>query len=146
MSHTWYMETEQSITQAVQYKSHYVPFWWTDGGKVAAGFSHEILDCVVRAIAIGFNKAYNDAHRLVAHYTGRKDGYTTNGQATRTLLNKLGVVVDTQITVGQFCKAHPSGRYICHMQGHLFAIVDGIVCDTRMMAARVRINYYTEIL
>lgn len=34
------------------------------------------------------------------------------------------------VTVGEFAKAHPKGRYVCATQGHVVAIIDGSVFDS----------------
>ena len=49
------------------------------------------------------------------------------------------------MTVGTFIKEYNVGRYLIHVRGHAFAIIDGVVvgniCDSRKLKARI-INAY----
>lgn len=94
-------------------------------------------DCSVRALSIAANMPYADAHRLFA-LAGRRDGRRTPVFVTAGIHERLGYTriptvgsthYGTQMTVAQFLRAHPRGRYVLHRRSHAFAVVDGVVHD-----------------
>lgn len=47
---------------------------------------------------------------------------------------------NNRITINQFTKKHPKGRFFCMCRGHAFAIVDGVVYD-HTQSPRRQIKY-----
>ncbi len=61
------------------------------------------------------------------------------------LITKYGKTRVSQMTVKSFLKEYDKGKYLIHVRGHAFAIIDGVVvgniCDSRKLKARI-INAY----
>jgi len=61
------------------------------------------------------------------------------------LITKYGITRVSQMTVKTFLKKYPKGKYLIHVRGHAFAILDGVVigntCDSRRLKARI-VNAY----
>lgn len=112
----------------------------------------EHRDCTVRALANAANMDYDDAHELLA-YHGRPN---RRGAVSTTLMNaykdagftNVSVFGTTKganfykrafmhmitskekgITLENFCKKYPKGRYIVVYSGHALAVVDGQIID-----------------
>lgn len=119
----------------------------TDAGRNREGFSHESSDCVVRALANAASIPYTYAHAFMKH-RGRLDGEgilpseleALHGlviEGKELLVYPLGhsweaahgwiTPLDTSITL--FIDEHPIGSFMVHVQGHIFAVVDGVILD-----------------
>lgn len=111
-------------------------------------------NCVPTAWAVVFGCEYDMAD-LWCRKFGRKSACGMSIQQ----VNKMFVCVKKSkikkgpytrqeyITINQFTKKHPEGRYFCVVRGHAFAIIDGVVYDhssgfkKRIIAAwRVHLN------
>jgi len=64
------------------------------------------------------------------------------------LITKYGITRVSQMTVKTFLKKYPKGKYLIHVRGHAFAILDGVIvgntCDSRRLKARI-VNAYKFI-
>ncbi len=105
-----------------------VQFIKSDGGRVAAGYSHEVRDCVVRAISNAYCLPYAQVHEEVAK-AGRKDrgGIST----VKAMQNRpvIWTIEKPHRTVGGFIKDHPHGHFVIRISGHALASVDGVLYD-----------------
>lgn len=100
---------------------------------VYASAAGERNDCAVRALSVAANMPYTDAYALFAD-AGRQPGCGTYPWTSAKVFERLGfdqVVVryERSLTLTQFVKAHPVGRYTVHRRGHAFALIDGVVHD-----------------
>jgi len=61
------------------------------------------------------------------------------------LITTYGKTRLSRMTIGTFLKEYPKGRYLMHVKGHAFAIIDGAVvgnpCDSRRLKARITNAY-----
>ena len=61
------------------------------------------------------------------------------------LITTYGKTRLSKMTIGTFLKEYPKGRYLMHVRGHAFAIIDGAVvgnpCDSRRLKARITNAY-----
>jgi|TARA_Y100000310_G_scaffold318074_1_gene371708 hypothetical protein len=61
------------------------------------------------------------------------------------LITTYGKTRLSRMTIGTFLKEYPKGRYLMHVRGHAFAIIDGAVvgntCDSRRLRARITNAY-----
>ena len=103
--------------------------------KEIRSFYNETNDCTVRAFAEVFNTSYDRARRHLELNCGRKPRKGINSRQTlpQSLKNtryRVGAYSKAnRITISQFVKKHPIGRYYCCVRGHAIAIIDGVVYD-----------------
>ena len=95
--------------------------------------------CAIRAIALVTQQPYAEVRQKLIELGHWRPGQTT-GMNSRVALKKLfpGRIPDphyirqpngskyTSITIG---KALPKGHYLCHVSGHVFALIDGKAKD-----------------
>jgi len=92
-------------------------------------------DCTVVTFAEVFNTTYDKAHEHLKVNCGRlnRKGLKTIQLLAPSLKRtkfKVGPYTkQNAITIGQFVKKHPIGRYYVCVRGHALAIIDGVVCD-----------------
>lgn len=127
--------------------------------KHSNGFSHETNDCAVRAMANAFSVPYVHAWAAM-RAAGRKDKKGTavgvidkvvtgeHGGKRGHRMERVGKSYEGkhEVTIGTFCKYHPTGRFYCIVRGHAFAIVDGVVQDAFKNRAGRRIYRAYEIV
>jgi hypothetical protein len=116
----------------------------SDAGRVQAGFSSEKHDCTVRAAAIRFTTSYARAHELLES-VGRRVGHGVNLYAISSLLEKMGLEIRKplfRITLNQFIKQNPKGRFYVVVRGHAVGIIDGVCIDTVTPKGRARVLIY----
>lgn len=95
----------------------------------------ETNDCTVKAFAIAFNTTYAKAHNHLHKYCGRQRGKGIKSSRTIPKSLKHSKVKEgpysrsNRITLSQFCKKHPEGRYYVSVTGHALAVIDGTVYD-----------------
>ena len=130
------------------------PFEYNDGGRSGAGFKGQARDCVVRAIAIAFQKpymgVYEELRRRNAKYAARSRSRTAKtiqkrGSTPRegnfkavykAYIEELGGVWVSTMAIGAGCKVHlradelPRGTLIVKVSRHLVAVIDGVINDT----------------
>ena len=93
--------------------------------------NRHIDDCTLRAISLLTNKSWHDVYDELS-----------------TLANNDSLMMDSVVfiedylddrylrechyskTIGEFAKEYPRGKYAVTMNGHITAIIDGIIYDT----------------
>jgi len=109
-------------------------FQYSDGG-ISETNLREKNDCCVRAVAIAADIPYIEAHAMMKA-AGRRDrcrmhGFVNLLNATpkigRFYVVALGLYADTRIRA--FVALQATGRYIIRVNGHAFAVIDGVVHD-----------------
>ena len=87
---------------------------------------------------------YTKKRKLFNWNTNEYD--VTEGQVTINsrhwpLITTYGKTRLSKMTVGTFLKEYPKGKYLIHVRGHAFGIVDGVVmgnlADARQMKCRI---------
>ena len=120
---------------------------YTDAGRASSGFAAvERLDCSVRAVAIALRLSYAQAHgKLKA--LGRRTGCKLY-KSPAVFLDGLGLVQRPDLscrTVATAVRYMTEGRFIVRVPQHVFAVIDGIIFDTRedapLPGRRVRMVY-----
>lgn len=122
----------------------------------------ETNDCTVRALAAAADIHYSLAHLLMAKH-GRKPrkgtyhetqvkAYTeaggrlaaivgnTKGARYRARMVEDAVPHLKGMTLKTFLESTPTGRFVCIMRGHAFAVVEGKLADAGPLRAGVRIQ------
>ena len=109
-------------------------------------------DCVKRSIALATGITYLDVQKGLNDHkkiTGVKTFYD-NPNPRSYMENVLGferVAIhkntnETCVTVEEFAKLHPCGRYVISLSGHWTACIDGIIYDTWDCSNEGVLSYY----
>ena len=144
-------------------KAHYHPHNLLDRKELrkGAGYPHEDNDCTVVALSIAGQMTYARAHELLIIHASRKERSGPSLYALERGMKKLGfeytefpteyrevhryyglVSRAHNITLKKWMEypPHRKGRYILSMRGHVFAVVDGVVQDSRLRGPRTNIE------
>lgn len=94
---------------------------------------NESDDCTVVSLAYALRVPYDVAH-LIMGKAGREDrSYGSMVSASRVIepgrLVRLNGLPYPHITLSEFCKAHPIGRYWVGVTGHALVVENGRICD-----------------
>lgn len=132
-----------------------IPFKWSDGGRVSAGYKGKAGDCVTRAVAIAAELPYqvvydklamgNAEQRQTKHSRKRQacgsrtalHGIWTKRKWFKDYLTELGFTWFQTMGIGTGCKVHvrsselpSSGRLLLRLSKHYAAFIDGTLMDT----------------
>ena len=127
-------------------------------------FASERSDCTVAATAIAAQIPYYEAHKLLAEF-GRKSRHPVRYTAFISWLKGLALPVGkyhvervqmpsclpanrlrafgpfTQsVTLAQFLRDFPKGRFVVRISGHVFAVIDGVQYDGSPNGSRCKIT------
>lgn len=94
-------------------------------------YGNKISDCVIRCLSVLTNRPWKEVYDELADLSGDV-GY---------LFNDVPFVEDYlddryirechySKTVGEFAKEHQKGKYAITMNGHITALIDGVIIDT----------------
>jgi hypothetical protein len=108
--------------------------------------------CTVVALMVVMGCSFEDAQWWMKHKAGRKHGRgllrKDQDRAFSAMKNTKVVngpyTIQNRITLNQFLKKHPVGRFYCCSRGHAFAIIDGVVYDHQNKPRR-QITYAKRI-
>ena len=105
-------------------------------------------DCVKRAIVVVTGMDYSKVQRELNEYktvTGAKSfNSVKNLRYVEDILKAKKISLDVEMTVDEFCKKYPKGRYILDMDEHWSACVDGCIYDT-WDCGKEKVNFAYEI-
>ena len=105
-------------------------------------------DCVKRAIVVVTGMDYSKVQRELNEYktvTGAKSfNSVKNLRYVEDILKAKKISLDVEMTVDEFCKKYPKGRYILDMDEHWSACVDGCIYDT-WDCGNKKVNFAYEI-
>ena len=105
-------------------------------------------DCVKRAIVVVTSMDYSKVQRELNEYktvTGAKSfNSVKNLRYVEDILKAKKISLDVEMTVDEFCKKYPKGRYILDMDEHWTACVDGCIYDT-WDCGKKKVNFAYEI-
>jgi hypothetical protein len=93
--------------------------------------------CTVVAFTKVFDTTYNKAYNFIKKVTGRVDGRGLSQVQVLTLFDNVKRAKwkqghyspNNSITINQFIKKHPKGRFYCLVRGHALAIIEGVLYD-----------------
>jgi hypothetical protein len=100
-------------------------------------FKEDTNCCAVVAFTKVFDTGYTKAYNFIKKVCGRthRKGLTQS-QVLSIFENvkkgkwKMGKYSkNNRITINQFIKKHPKGRFYCLVRGHAIAIIDGVLYD-----------------
>lgn len=100
--------------------------------------------CTVVAFTKVFDTTYDKAYNFIKSSCGRVRGVgLTRKQIDKVFDNvkknkwvKGEYSNNNRITINQFTKKHPNGRFYCIVRGHAIAIIDGVVYDYKEAGRR----------
>lgn len=118
----------------------------TDGGRIAKGFLNEKNDCTVRAYSIASGLSYEIAHSLLTKFGRKPKKGIPFINFIKSEFNDCAYIIFKEISnPAKFLKEHPTGKYVCQIKRHVFAVIDGKIYDAFPIPAKKRINYFVEI-
>lgn len=90
-----------------------------------------ISDCVIRAISLLTNREWEEVSNEL-NYLASDDGYLLSDVAfvEDYLDDRYNRECHYSKTVGEFAKEYPYGKYAITMNGHITALIDGVIYDT----------------
>ena len=119
----------------------------TDGGASAFGYEKEENDCSVVATALALEIHYEEAlTKLSAAGRSRNNGFyivdflehcTFKGYSHETIIFKKG----KRPTEQEFAKKHKKGNWIVYTEGHVVAVIDGVIFDNRPKPTKNKVQY-----
>lgn len=99
----------------------------------------ETRDCTVVSFCEVWGAPYHLAHEHLRKQFGRRNRRGPSwasvedavSKCPKTKMDKLWSIKesDKHLSLGQFCKEHPTGRYWVFVRGHALAVIDGVVID-----------------
>lgn len=119
----------QRMTRRLEY-----PMIFDDGGRLESRRPRQDNDCTVKALAIAALIPYDYAYDLLKA-NGRKShrGFALprwlDEQTWCDRLSFPAVKGERRMNPATFCQTFTSGRYICRVAKHVFAVIDGVVHD-----------------
>ena len=105
--------------------------------QAMSGKFREKNDCVVKALAITAEIAYEKAHAILKQF-GRKDRHGTYHHVSRTAFRSVRPFCEemkirkengSMYTSRTLPAALPKGHYVVFFRGHAAAMVDGVIED-----------------
>lgn len=124
----------------------------SDGGRQAFGYESEKNDCSVVALSHALDITYEEAYKMLDGAGRRKNkGWYTieffqycgfNGWKHETTKFARG----KRPTEMEFAESHPKGRFLVYTEGHLIAVVDGVIHDNRPHPARAKVQYAWKMI
>lgn len=93
--------------------------------------NRHIDDCVIRSISVLTGRSWNEIFDELS-YLASYDGYMFDNVpfVEDYLDDRYMRECHYSKTVGEFAKEYPYGRYAITMDGHITALVDGVLIDT----------------
>lgn len=119
-------------------------FHYTDGGRAAAGYKGEAMDCVARAIAVVTNMPYQQVYRGLSQWPRRRTrgnwksprtGVHTKTKWFKDYMASLGFKWVPTMGIGTGARVHlradelPKGRLVVAVSKHYTAVINGELWD-----------------
>lgn len=118
-------------------------FHMADGGRSTSKRPKQKQDCTVRALALATGVSYDVAYdflmswgRVSSQKFKMVDFLREAERSDITILDHhlvrhvfLAVKGKKRMSVGEFPKGHPTGKYIICQAKHVSAVLSGVVCD-----------------
>ena len=109
-------------------------------------------DCVIRALSLALDKRWQDVYIDLATYGFILGDMPSSNRVWSEYLKSQGysafIVPDTCplcITIKDFCREHPQGKYIVATGTHVVCIKDGNYMDTWDSGDEAIIYYWKEV-
>lgn len=94
-------------------------------------YGNDISDCVVRCLSVLTNRPWRVVYDELVDLAGDIGLMFDRVEFVEEYLdNRYPRECHYAKTVGEFAKEHPYGKYAVTMNGHITAIINGIIIDT----------------
>lgn len=94
-------------------------------------YGNDIADCVVRSLAVLTDKNWREVYDELTDLAGDMGLMFDRVEFVENYLDsRYTRECHYSKTVGEFAKEYPYGRYAVTMNGHITAIIDGVIIDT----------------
>lgn len=109
-------------------------------------YKNDISDCVIRSLSVLTDRCWREVYDELTKLAGDVGLMFDRVEFVEDYLDSRYPRQCTYSkTVGEFAYEHPYGRYAVTMDGHITAIIDGVIIDTfnpssRTMRCAWRIN------
>ena len=105
-------------------------------------------DCVIRAIATITGKTWVEVHEDLSFYSRKMYDMMDTNTVWHKYLKDLGfdifAISDPWLTVDDFCKRHPYGKYLLGTGRHLVAVIDGDYYDAWDSGREIPVFYWMK--
>lgn len=119
-------------------KPRKVPLCKTDAGRDVPG---ETNDCTVRSLAVAGQMPYAKAHEMMRTLCGRRSGKGCCPYRAYEAAGAKRLPIDyRRMTLGQFLRRYPVGRFAVTVHAHALAIVDGAAYDLQATGFGARLH------
>ena len=106
---------------------------------------NETNDCIIRSIACATNRPWQDVMREMCDIAIEKYLMPNDGAVVDEYMYRRKIFVyspTNEITVAEFAKQNPTGRYVICVKDHGLSIVDGDYYDLTDSGKEKVIDYY----
>ena len=109
-------------------------------------YNRHISDCVIRSLSVLTNRTWNQVYDELTDLAGDVGLMFDRVEFVEDYLdNRYPRECHSSITVGEFAKEHPYGKYAVTMPNHITAVINGKIIDTfnpknRIMRCAWKIN------
>ena len=94
-------------------------------------YNRHIADCVLRAISLLENKSWEEVYDELSYLSSKKGYMFDNVEFVEDYLDdRYPRECHYSKKVGEFAQEFPYGKYAITMNGHITAVIDGIIYDT----------------
>ena len=108
--------------------------------------NRHIEDCVIRSLSVLTNKSWRKVYDELSYLAGNNGLMFDDVEFVENYLDdRYKRECHYSKTVGEFAKEYPYGRYAITMDGHITALINGVLVDTfdpsnRIMRCAWKIN------
>lgn len=94
-------------------------------------YNRDIADCVIRALSVLTNRTWHEVYDELTDLAGNVGMMFDRVEFVEDYLDKRYVrECHYSKTIEEFVKEHPYGKYAITLNGHITAVIDGVVIDT----------------
>lgn len=94
-------------------------------------YGNDVADCVIRALSVLTNKDWHEVYDELSDLAGDVGLLFSNVEFVENYLDKrYKRECHYAKTIGEFAREYPYGKYAVTTNGHITALIDGVVIDT----------------
>lgn len=89
-----------------------------------------VNDCVLRAISVGEKRSWNDTYEKLSYLAKKEGTLLDDAEFVENYLDeRYPRYCYKDMTVGEFAKKCPKGRFVVTMPAHITVIIDNVIYD-----------------
>lgn len=94
-------------------------------------FNNQISDCFVRSLSKVTGRTWDEVYKEVSDLARKEGLLFSNVQFVEDYLDeRYPRECHYSKTIKEFIEEHPKGKYLITMEGHITAVINGIIFDT----------------